>query len=440
MSVLTRWLVLPFLPQNRLGQVVFSITDQAFSVGGMFVANVALARAASKEEYGMFALVYSVFNFLAGLHNAAILEPYTVHGAGRYNNYNLPYRWLIWRNNALLGLGLTTLLLLVCGALSWIVSAAGSRAIAGLAISSSVLLTTALLRRILYVERKVALAAKLSAVFFLTLLLLLGVLMKFALLNALTVFLAVALASVVGNLVVLGEWPRKTSLGSFCEAEPHHLLEHWRYARWVFATAFVFQLTSQAYYWLVAAFLTLKQVAELRALYMLVMPVDQVFTAISLIVLPMMAARYAAKQISGLLSLWRAYLLTFLLIGVAFVFLVLLTGRSVSHVVYEGKFDNVAPLVGTLALLPVVMGIGSTMNVVMKAAEKPNMVFYAYIASGVATFAVGIPLMIDFGLKGAVYGMLISGGVYTAALGIGFLTLIPRLRSLRVANEQNPVF
>ncbi|MGA9814780.1 MAG: hypothetical protein WBQ64_18495, partial [Terriglobales bacterium] len=55
---------------GRARLVAYSIADQGFAVGGMFLANVALARVRSKEEYGAFALCYSVFTFLAGLHNA----------------------------------------------------------------------------------------------------------------------------------------------------------------------------------------------------------------------------------------------------------------------------------------------------------------------------------------------------------------------------------
>ena len=69
---------------SRLVPVAYSFADQAFAVGASFLANVMLARTQSKEEYGMFALSYSVFTFLAGLHNSAILEPYTVYGSGRY--------------------------------------------------------------------------------------------------------------------------------------------------------------------------------------------------------------------------------------------------------------------------------------------------------------------------------------------------------------------
>jgi len=51
----------------RVRQAAFSIADQAFFVGGTFLANVILARTQTKEEYGMFVLSYSVFTFLTGL-------------------------------------------------------------------------------------------------------------------------------------------------------------------------------------------------------------------------------------------------------------------------------------------------------------------------------------------------------------------------------------
>ena len=74
-----------FLSALRLGKLGYSSADQVLAIGGMFVVNIALARARSKEEYGIFALSYSVFTFLAGLHNAAILEAYTIYGSGRYH-------------------------------------------------------------------------------------------------------------------------------------------------------------------------------------------------------------------------------------------------------------------------------------------------------------------------------------------------------------------
>src|ERR1700681_3452254 len=93
------WPKLAVFSWPRLTQLAFSMTDQGLSVGGMFMVNVALARTQTKEEYGTFVLSYSVFTFLAGLHNAAILEPYTVYGSGRYRLHSSAYfRSMAWSN------------------------------------------------------------------------------------------------------------------------------------------------------------------------------------------------------------------------------------------------------------------------------------------------------------------------------------------------------
>ncbi len=66
------------------------------------------------------------------------------------------------------------------------------------------------------------------------------------------------------------------------------------------------------------------------------------------------------------------------------------------------------------------------MNAALKAAESPRLVFWAYVASGAVTFVAGVPLVVRFGVRGAAYGMLLSGISYTAALGVGFITHVYR--------------
>ena len=414
---------------GKLNQIALSVADQVFSVGGMFIANVALARTVSKEEYGMFALTYSGFTFLNGLHNAAILETYTVYGAGRYRDFGPQYRWLLWRNNAVLGVILTMLLLALWRGLAWYNPNLPSRALLGLAVSSCVLLTAALVRRMLYVQRNPQAAAKSSLVFFVTLMLLLLLTMRAGVLNGFSVFLVLAIAWIAGGASILAELPRRVSMDDFTDAHPDHRSEHWRYARWILATAFVFQLTNQGYYWVVAGFMSLKQVAELRAIYLLVSPIDQVLTAITFLVLPMLAHRYAARKINEFFALWKQYLSGFVVLSAGFVALVMLFGGFAAHYVYGGKFDEVSGLLGTIALVPLLMAVGNTMNAAMKSVERPNKVLYAYLASGVATFAVGIPMVIRFGLRGAVYGMVLSAAVYAVSLSYSFLSLHSQLRA-----------
>src|SRR5271154_2139234 len=109
--------------------IAYSFADQALAVGATFLANVMLARTQTKEEYGMFALSYSVFPFLAALHNSALLEPCTVYGSGRYRDRFSEYLRLMIRINAFVGLLLTIVVLVACLVLYWAAPQYVSRAL-----------------------------------------------------------------------------------------------------------------------------------------------------------------------------------------------------------------------------------------------------------------------------------------------------------------------
>jgi len=409
----------------RMRQIGFSIADQALAVGGMFLANVELARTQSKEEYGIFALTYSVFTFLGGLHNGAILETYTVYGSGRYNARFAEYARLLWRSNAWLGLALSATISVVWGALYWANPALASPTILGLALGSGFLLTGSFVRRTFYIRNRPDLAARFSLVFFATCAGLLWLAIRMRILSGFTVFVIAAAAWITAGAFLARELPGKEeSCPSFMDGEPEYWSEHWKYSRWVLVTALVFQLTSQMYYWLSAGILSVKETGDLRAMYNLVGPVDQVLIAMSFLVLPMMSRRAASRGMAGVLPVWKAYCGASLLVTGGFAACVNLFGKPVMHFLYAGKFDDVAPLLGMLALLPVVMAIGNTMNSALKAVEKPKLVFYAYVCSGSITVLLGVPLVTHFGLRGVVYGLLLSAGAYTVALAVGLLSRV----------------
>jgi O-antigen/teichoic acid export membrane protein len=401
--------------------LAYSFADQALAAGGSFLANVILARTQSKEEYGMFALSYSFYMFLTSIHNSTILEPYTVYGSGRYRVHFSEYLRLMARSNAILGLALTGSLLLSCLVLSRVAPQLVSRALWGLALTVGILLSGLFLRRVFYLQRQSSLAAGTSLVFFVTVVCGLWLTVRTHVLDGFSVFLVLALGWITAGV----SFGRKLSFGrprqSFLELEPDYWREHWKYTRWVLATAFVYQLTTQGYYWLVGGFLSVKEVGDLRAMYLLVTPVEQGFVALTFLVLPALAARYAAKRMGDYLSLLRRYGLAILSVTALFALAVRVVGKPVMHALYAGKFDGLAPILFLMALLPVFTGIGCIMSSALNAAEKPKLVFLAYLCSAVSTVLLGIPLVMRFGLRGAVYGMLVSGGTYTGALAIGFL-------------------
>jgi O-antigen/teichoic acid export membrane protein len=414
----------------RLMSLVYSLTDQALTVGGGFLANVAVARAQTKEEYGLFALSYSVYALLLALYQAVILEPFTIYGSGRYRERFSEYLRLMVRSNAVMGLLLTAFLLLICFLLSRVAPQLVSRAFWGLALTAAVLLSSHLLRRGFYLQRQPVFAAKTSLVFFTTVACGLWLGAKSGWLNSLTVFMILA----AGWITAGGIFGRKLSFGkperSFLQIEPHYWREHWNYSKWVLASAIILQFTTQAYYWLLAGFLSAKEAGELRAIHVLVAPMDQVFVALSFLALPALSSRYAARDIGRFLLVWKRYVLVTLGVTGVFALAVRIAGKPIMHVIYAGKYDGLAPLLFVLALLPVLMGVGATMNNAVIATEKPKVAFFAYVSGGVTTLLVGIPLVMHFGLWGAVYGMLLSGATYTGALAVVFV--------LRLRDQTSP--
>jgi O-antigen/teichoic acid export membrane protein len=411
---------------SRLMPIAYSFADQALAVGATFLANVMLARTQTKEEYGMFALSYSLYTFLTGLHNSTILEPCTVYGSGRYRSRFSEYLRLMIRTNAFVGLLLTMLVLLVCLVLYLAAPQYVSHALLGLGLTVGVLLSGTFLRRAFYLQRQPAFAAQASFICFVTVACALWLVAKAHLLNGLSVFLILALGWIAAGLGLGRKLAVGSSGASFLESEPEYWREHWKYSKWVLLTAFVFQLTTQGYYWIVAGFVSVKDVAGLRVMQMLVAPMDQVFIAISFLVLPALAARYASNRMGSFLSFSKRYALAVVSATALFALAVRIVGRPVMHWLYNGKFDDLAPLLYVLAFLPLTMGIGNTMSNALNAAEKPKLVFYAYMCSGTATLVGGIPLVIHFGLMGAVYGLLLSAGVYTVALASGFFMVVYR--------------
>jgi O-antigen/teichoic acid export membrane protein len=415
-----RWLPLLATPA-KLITVAYSFADQALAVGGGFLVNVALARTQTKEEYGLFALSYSVFTFLLGLYYAALLEPFTVYASGRYRERFSAYLRLMVRTNVILCVLLTLILLSSSLLLTWIAPRLLPRASIGLALTAGILLSSYFLRRIFYVQRQPAFAAQSSLVFFVVLVGGVWLLERAHRIDSFTVFLALGVGWIAAGVALGRRLPLGKPVQSFLASEPKYWGEHWKYSKWVLATAFVFQFTHQGYYWLVGGFLSASEVANLRAMYLLVGPVEQVFIALSYLIVPALSAHFAVNRMGEFLRLWKRYSLVTLGISGLYVVVVRIVGRPLVHVLYAGKYDGLAPYLYLLTAVPLVMWVGGTMGHALNAVEKPHFVFWAYITSGAATLFLGIPLVIHLGLWGAVYGMLLSSVAYTLALIISFV-------------------
>ena len=194
-------------------------------------------------------------------------------------------------------------------------------------LACGLLLTASFVRRTFYIRRRPDLAAKFSSIFFATCLILLWISIRLGIFDGFTAFLIVAIAWSIAALFVLNELPR-TGLGRFQGIEPKYWVEHWKYSRWVFVTALVFQLTTQGYYWLTAAFLSVKDVGDCA-------DVQSHGSARSALRCgdafdpSVLSFRFASRQLAGLIPLWKRYCIGWVLITLCFAGLVTEFGKPV---------------------------------------------------------------------------------------------------------------
>ena len=393
-----------------------AVTDQALFSGANFLVSMLLARRLAPNEYGAYSLAYAWFLLFAALHQALLIEPMMIFGAGKYFDRFQRYLTLLVAYHAVL--------LVPAGLMLWVVSAvfgayfgAARGAFQSMALASSMILLFWLMRRVFYVLMKPGWGVMSSVLYFFALAALLAVLLATHSLAPSTAFLAMGLAGIVVSAILLwrlGKWRDNTeTVLSFREVAA----EHWRYGRWSMASALASWFPSNIYYILLSAWLGLEGAAALRALTNFIMPVTQGVMALNMLMLPALVRDRCA---GGPRKMNQTMALYFALLGggcVIYLSALWLFRDRAFQIFYGGRY---AEYKGWPLLLAGALPIGTCLYSVigngLRALERPDRMFWAFVGSSAAAVVFGIPLTAKFGLAGALIGNHCSAVVFVAAL------------------------
>lgn len=410
-----------------------AIADQGLITLSNFVVALMLARQVSSAEYGAYAVAFEVFLLLAAVYLAFILEPISIFGASTYKNCLPDYvgKMLtvqIW-------VTLTTVIL-VGGAAVAIYFSRGSQtlafALAGVAIASPCVLLFWIARRAFYIS--LAPGAALAGASLYSFILLAGLWIGYRghLLSPWFVFVLMSFGALTTSLALLKKL--KPTLGNSMESPSLREVcrQHWQYGRWALASAGASWAMSAVFYFALSGFHGLAASGEMKALLNLSAPAAQGFTAVSLLSLPYASRIYDTQSAAEIrkLSNW----LTALYAGgtAAYFALVIGFGPSILHLLYKGKYLDVAGLIPWLGLA-MVLRIGATAQaLLLRAIQSPSLVFVAYGASTLVAIFVGIPATKFFGLQGAIITTIAVGAT---ALAISLVLLRNRLRTIEPRGE-----
>jgi O-antigen/teichoic acid export membrane protein len=404
----------------RFGGYPYSLADQIFSVGTIFIANIILARTATTSEYGAFAIIYTVYTLITAMHNAYLMEPFTLFASGLYRKDFTEYLQYAIRINYMICMALS---FLTFGTFIFLFTMDDDEyytVVFGLAIALTSSLTAIFSRRVFYIDKNTRLAAKMSFYFFSIVIFGLMVLVNTKLLSGFSIFILIGL----GWLIAMSIFYKKYSIGfknnNFISYHPNYWKKHWTYSRWVIATALIFQLSSQGYLWIVGGILSLNEVASLRALLNITQPINILFGAISMVSIIRLSKVFQDKDYYKFEAILIKVLTCLLILSIIFYILVLMFDEKIIKFLYSGKYLNSLEFLKIVGVAPVVFGVGALLNDALKAMEEPKWTFYSYLASGSVTLAIGIPLIYKLGLEGAAWGILISSVTFATVGVFGF--------------------
>lgn len=416
-------LVIPALSNARVQIVAFwlrkagfSVADQGVFSGANFLAQILLARWLSPAEYGAFAVAFSIYLVLSGFHNALVLEPTAVLGPARYTHRLDRYvRELVWMHGVVTGpLGLATAL----AALAVVHDRSLEQALVAAGLALPLVLLIWLARRIPYLRTDPVGALRASAAYAAAMLAGVGLLRVAGGLSAVSAWLVLALAAVIGSLA--GAMP--VGRGKPVAREEPGLrgtfAEHWRFGRWIVAAALVNLGTGQLQVILTATVAGLEAAAALRTMLTPVLPLTQAFTAVGLLLVPLMARDHASGDWQALRRKTKLLASTLTAIALIYEAGLIAFAEPLVLLLYGEHYLQAAWLLPIVGLIGVFTAAATGPSFSLRAMQKPEHFFLA----ATLTSPIGLVTAISFtwlwGLGGAAASLV---SYYAAGLVVALL-------------------
>jgi len=424
-----------FLPWVTKGGL--ALLDYGLYSGSNFLLGILLARWMAPEEYGAYALVFSIFILVTFLYQALLLEPLSVFSGTTYSKNLRGYLksnfWLHW--------GVSAVICVLLGATAtaakvWWHSPASAMAFAGMTAATPFILIHALGRRSFYLKLSPGPAAFGSS--FYCVLVVAGSFLVFRLgwLSAFSAFLVMGFAALVGGVIMVFQLNAKLEPATAEMRLYDTWNKHWNYGKWALGTCIVGWIPTYIYIPLVSKFSGLAVAAELRALMNLGGPVLQTYAALSMLFLPYAARVQGAYGRLGSTALTRKLTALFVVGALGYWIVLIPLRRPLFHLLYAGKYMEASSLLPLFAAETIIWSAALGPAIVLRAMEHPRSLFFANAAASVVAIVFGIPATRYFGLHGVVWSMVLANLLYVL---VAFIMLGRKLVTLENVKRELPV-
>jgi O-antigen/teichoic acid export membrane protein len=386
-----------------------ALLDQGVFAGSNFVLSILLARWLSAEQYGTFAVAFAVFLFLLNFHQALLLEPMLVFGSSIYRNHLRRYM----RGLLALHVGMSVVFvagLLTSAFVSYRIGQGNGlpAALLGIAFTTPTVLLFWLTKRTFYLKLSPAPSAAAALLYCALTMGGLAVVYKHHLLSPLTAFLLMGLGGLGSSLVLLTYLAAKLPRTADGPTVGETWRKHWDYGRWALGANAMMWIPINAFYPLVSRFAGLAQAGELKALMNFASPMLQTCAALSSLMLPYAARVMQERGRSGADVILKR--MTFLCVACAVPYWIVLLvfQRQAFHMLYSGRYMQVAHLLPIVALASIAGSAFFGPSIVLRSLEAPRLVFASVTISSVIAVVAGVPMTWAWGVAGAVWSIALS--------------------------------
>ena len=389
-----------------------AVADQFLFALSQLILTVGLARSLSPSDYGAFTVAYTAFLLFGTAHTALLTEPLMVFGSSKYASSFHGYLTLLVRGHMAVT-GLVAVLLALVSALFLSSARPLATALFYAGVTGPLILLPWLLRRACYARMRPHTAVIGGALSCGSMLIGLLWLTHAGLLSLTSSFGLMAAASLAASLFMV------SGLRSGHGSVPEHLIvkevaaDHWQYGRWALGAGMLTWLQTSIYYFLLPHFASVAASGALKAVMNLVLPVLHGYTALSMVLLPMLSQAGSPAAVKIRL---RLALPLFLLPALLYCSLAALYHRQVFELLYAGQYSGVSWLLPLAAPMVIAAGVGTVYSTALRALQRPDRVFWAYALASGATLTAGVALTARYHLMGAVLGLTLSY-VIVAATG-----------------------
>ncbi len=413
-------------PESRLGKAAafrklmpwasrggLAVLDYGLISGSNFLLGILLARWLPAEQFGVYALAFSIFVLVGFLYQALLLEPLSVFSGTAFRNNIRGYLkatvWIHW------GLCLAMCGLLGLAAIAARVfwhSAVLSSGFGGLALATPFILIHGLCRRGFYLKLSPGPAAFGAVFYFVSVISGVFALQRLGWLSCFTAFLAMGTAALVSSCIMFFQLNAALEPATWRPNLRHTWHKHWEYGRWALATSVVGWIPYYLYIPLVSTFSGMAAAGELRAVMNLAAPVLQTFAALSMLFLPY-ASRLQTEGDSHAINVLTLRLVALFVAGatVYWAFIIPLRGQWF-HFLYAGKYMESSYLIPLFAIETLVWSAAVGPAILLRAMESPRSLFIANSGASAVAIVFGIPATRYFGLPGVIWSMIAANAVY----------------------------